>query len=182
MGREARQERDPEHLQPRRRAPEPALRPRPDVLAAVAVGHDRHRLQREADLDPDHVDRPAARGSEAEGQDDAPLRDGRHARRRDEGERRRPGRRHRRDVQARDRPGEGGGRLGPGAPVHRQRLLRAALEGRPRRGALVVGRRRPAPGRQREPEVGDPEGRRDDLDGQHADPDRTATSSRPRRT
>ena len=149
----------------------PVLRPRPQLLAAVAVGDDRHRLQREADLDADHLDRPAARGSEAEGQDDASLRDGRHARRRDEGERRRPGRRHRRDVQEGDRPGQGRGRLGPGAPVHRQRLLRAALEGRPDRGALVVGRRRPAPGRQLEPEVGDPEGRRDDLDGQHADPD-----------
>ena len=130
-----------------------------------------HRLQREADPDPDHVGRAAARGPEAEGEDDAPHRDGRHARRRDEGERRRSGQGHRRDVQACDRPGQGGGRLGPGAPVHRQRLLRAALEGRPRRRALVVGRRRPAPGRQREPEVGDPEGRRDDLDGQHADPD-----------
>ena len=31
VGREARQGRDPEHRQPRRRAPEPALRPRPDA-------------------------------------------------------------------------------------------------------------------------------------------------------
>ena len=100
VGGEARQGRDPEHRQPRRRAQEPALRPRP-LLAAVAVGHDRDRLQREADVDPDHLDRAAARGSEAEGEDDAPLRDGGHARRRHAGERRRPHHGHRRHLQAR---------------------------------------------------------------------------------
>ena len=132
VGRGARQERDPEHRQPRRGAQEAALRPRPHVLAALAVRDDRDRLQREADLDADHLDRPAARGLEAEGEDHAALRDGRHARRRDEGERRRPVLGHGRLVQERDRPRQGGRRLGPGAPVHRQRLLRPALEGRSR--------------------------------------------------
>ena len=54
LGREARQGRDPEHQQPRRRPAAPRLRPRPRVQPAVAVGYDRHRLQREAD-EADHV-------------------------------------------------------------------------------------------------------------------------------
>ena len=47
LGRAARQGQDPEHLQPARRADEPAVRPGPDVHPAVAVGHDGDRVERE---------------------------------------------------------------------------------------------------------------------------------------
>ena len=48
----------------------------------------------------------------------------------------------------------------------------AAHEGRPRRRVRMVGRHRPAHPRQPEAQVGDPGVGRDDLDRQHADPDR----------
>src|SRR4029079_14297228 len=43
----AQQEPDPELLQPDRRAEEPSVRPRPQVLAPVAVRHDGDRVERE---------------------------------------------------------------------------------------------------------------------------------------
>ena len=46
LGAIARQGAHPEHREPRRRAGEPAVRPGSRVLAAVAVGHDRHRVER----------------------------------------------------------------------------------------------------------------------------------------
>ena len=56
-------------------------------------------------------------------------------------------------------------------PLHGQRL-RPAADARGVRGVRrLVGRHDPAAGRQSQAEVGRPQGRRDDLDGQHADPD-----------
>ena len=55
LGREARQVGDPEHEEPGRRPAAPELRPEPRLHAAVAVGHDGHRLQR-------HAHRPGAVG------------------------------------------------------------------------------------------------------------------------
>ena len=75
------------------------------------------------------------------------------------------------DVQQGARPRQGGRRLRSGPPVHRQRLQRPAGEGRPDGGRRLVRRHRAAPGRQPEPEVEDPEGRRDDLDRQHDHPE-----------
>ena len=123
---EARQGQDPQHLQPAGRAPEPAVRPGSLVLAALAVGHDGHRLQREADLDTHHHGRPAARGLQAQGQGHTAQRDGGHHRRRHAGERRRPVDGDRRVVPEGDRPRAGGRRLGADPPVHRQRLHGAA--------------------------------------------------------
>ena len=59
-----------------RGAAEPAVRPQPRVLAAVAVGHDGDRLEREADRAGD-VDHAAPRGRQAEGQGDDALEHGR---------------------------------------------------------------------------------------------------------
>ena len=73
LGGEARQDRDPEHEEPRRRAAAPELRPPPRLHAAVAVGHDGHRLQRHAHR-PGAVGRRTAREPEAEGEDHLPQR------------------------------------------------------------------------------------------------------------
>ena len=65
LGREARQERDPELRQPPGRAPAPELRPEPRVLDAVAVRHDRDRDEHEAHRrQARHDDGRAARGPE----------------------------------------------------------------------------------------------------------------------
>ena len=58
---------DPQLLEPDRRAGEPAVRPRPQVLAPVAVGHDRDRVERGGHR-ARHLDHAAVRGPEAEGQ------------------------------------------------------------------------------------------------------------------
>ncbi len=60
---------------------------------------------------------------------------------------------------------------GPDPPVLRQRLQRPAREGRPRGDDGLVGRHRPAPGRQPAPEVEPPATRAANLDRQHADPE-----------
>ena len=67
--------------------------------------------------------------------------------------------------------GPEGGRQRPDPPLHRERLRPAARERRPRGGRRVVGRHRAASPVQPEAQVGDPRVRRDDLDGQHADPE-----------
>ena len=56
-----------------------------------------------------------------------------------------------------DRPLAEGRRLRPDPPVHRQRLRAAARQGRHLGVLRLVGRHGAAPGRQPEPEVGDPE-------------------------
>ena len=177
LGAEARQGAHPEHREPRRRAVEPAVRPEPRVLAAVAVGDDRDRMERGAH-GPDRDHRAALRGPEAQGQGlDA---DGARGlgRTRDARERRRSGSGNRRQLQRRNRARAGGRRLRPGHPLHGQRLRPAAHERDICCVRGVVGRRRPASRGQPEAQVGDPEGRRDDLDGQHAHPDGRERSDR----
>ena len=64
-----------------------------------------------------------------------------------------------------------GRRLRSDPPVHRQRLLGPAREGRHLGGRRLVGRHGAADRRQPEPEVHAPRGGRDDLDRQHDDPE-----------
>ena len=125
---------DHEHHEPRRRPEAPRLRPRPQVHPPLAVGHDRHRLQREAD-EADPLDRPAARGQEPQGQDHGAERLRRHARPRHARQRRRSEQGHRRRIQERARPRQGRVRLRADPPVHRQRLRGSAQQGRPVRPA-----------------------------------------------
>ena len=150
----------------------PELGPEPRVQPAVAVGHDRHRLRPEARRRRHHVGRPAAHRPEAQGQGDAAdarwptpsalvmLANGDDPTKVTDAT----------FNKAIDEDAEGG-RLGPGAPVHRQRLRAAAREGR-RLGVLrLVGRHGAAAGRPPGPQVDPPRQRRDDLDRQHADPE-----------
>ena len=108
----------------------PGFDPDRKYTLPVAVGHDRHRLQREAD-EADPLDRPAARGQEPQGQGHGPERLRGHARPRHARERRRPEQGHRRDLQECARPREGGVGLRADPPVHRQRLRGPAQQGRP---------------------------------------------------
>ena len=134
----------PELREPHRGAGVAAVRPRPDVLAAVALGHGRHRLERGRDR-PGDLDDAAARGPEAQGQGDGAERDGGHDRPRAPGQRRRPGRGHRRGIRQRARP-----RSRPPSTPARSAGSRATTTSQPldqggHRGLRrLVGRHRPA--------------------------------------
>ena len=83
----------------------------------------------------------------------------------------------RRDVRRGDRPRSRGRRLRPDpaaspATTTPQPLAKGDLAAARR----LVGRHRPAPGRQPEAQVGDPRDGRDDLDRQHAHPDAAGAS------
>ena len=121
---ELRQDGDAEQLQePRPEPREPAVRPQPRLLDAVADRDDRTGgaqgpgARRDLDLRPL---RPPVRG---QGRD--ADRDARHRAAGDEVQRRRPRQGDRAGLARRDREDPGRGRLGPDPALHRQRLRRA---------------------------------------------------------
>ena len=170
LGRAARQGEDPEHLQPDRRAGEPAVRPGPDVLPAVAVRDDGDRVERERHgpvtsitqlfEDPKLKGKVTALNGMADtmglvmldnGDDPAKVTDA--------------------TLEERARAGPERGRLGSDPAVHRQRLRPAAGQGRPRRRDRLVGGHLPAALVERQAPWAAPGEGRDDLDGQHDHPD-----------
>ena len=172
LGAEARQEPHPEHLEPHRRAGEPAVRPEPRVLAPLVLGHGRDRLERGTSPSPSRPSRSSSR-PEAQGQGAASgtrwaTRSGSSCSRTATTRRRSPTSRSTARSPRSRRPSG----LGPDPQVLRQRLRAAARDRRPRGVHRVVRRHRSAARRQPEAEVGHPGEGRDHLDGQHAHPAR----------
>ena len=96
----------------------------------------------------------------------------RHADARDARQRRRPDEGHGRDLRQGGQADQGRGRLGPGPPVHRQRLQRAAREGRPRRACMAwSGDVVQLQADNKHLHWNLPTDGGDDLDRQHADPE-----------
>ncbi len=159
VGAEARQEPDPEHREPHRRAGEPAVRPGPRVLAAVAVRHDRDRVERGAHRagrrtieqlleDPKLKGKVTMLEELADSVGLVMLGNG------DD-----PSDGHRRDVRTRDRRVQAAVDSGQIRAVHGNDYAAAAGEGDVRGRDRLVRRRRPAPGGQPGSQVGDPAGR-----------------------
>ncbi len=149
----------------------PGWDPNREYSPSVAVRPHRDRLRPGALRRRDHLGAAAARGSEAEGEGLLPHRDARHDGHAAPARRVRPGEGRHGRVREVDCATSEGGRLGSDPPVHGERLRAAARPGGHLGLRCLVGRHGAAEAREPEARVRHPGRRRDDLHGQHADPE-----------
>ena len=169
LRRPARRRQVPQQGEPGRQREGRELRPGPQVQRAVALGHDRRRVQPEEDRPRAHQHQRHLR-PQVQGSGDDADRDAGHHRPGHAGH----GQGSRQGHQGRRRGGlrqdQEGADQRPDPEVHRQRLRRGPGGGQHRDRVRLVGRHPGAGGRQPGPPVDRPQGRGDALLGQHDDP------------